>query len=79
MATRLKRKLAYGLKGCQKLEPTNIVEPPKRTEFASGKSMPTWYADAWKLPKDERAKLRSKTFDGIANAMVRQWSSYACR
>jgi hypothetical protein len=41
--------------------------------------MPTWYADAWKLPKEERAKLRSKTFDGIANAMAVQWSSYACR
>ena len=39
----------------------------------------TWYADAWKLPKDERAKLRSKTFDGIAKAMAVQWSSYACR
>ena len=42
---------------------TNIVEPPKRTQFASGKSMPTWYADAFKLPKEERAKLRSKTHD----------------
>ena len=73
------KKTCLWLKGLPKLEPTNIVEPPKRTEFASGKSMPTWYADAWKLPKDERAKLRSKTFDGIANAMAVQWSSYACR
>ena len=71
-------KTCLWLKGLPKLEPTNIVEPPKRTEFASGKSMPTWYADAWKLPKDERAKLRSKTFPGIANAMAVQWSSYAC-
>ena len=31
------------------------------------------------LPKEERAKLRSKTFAGIANAMAVQWSSYACR
>ena len=73
------KKTCLWLKGLPKLEPTNIVEPPKRTEFASGKSMPTWYADAWKLPKVERAKLRSKTFDGIANAMAVQWSSYACR
>ena len=73
------KKTCLWLKGLPKLEPTNIVEPPKRTEFASGKSMPTWYADAWKLPKEERAKLRSKTFDGIANAMAVQWSSYACR
>ena len=73
------KKTCLWLKGLPKLEPTNIVEPPKRTKFASGKSMPTWYADAWKLPKEERAKLRSKTFDGIANAMAVQWSSYACR
>ena len=52
-----------------------MVEPPKRTEFKSGKSMPTWYADAWKLPKEERAKLRSKTFEGIAKAMAMQWAS----
>jgi hypothetical protein len=38
--------------------------------------MPTWYADTWKLPKDERAKLRSKTFDGIATAMASQWSDF---
>ena len=35
--------------------------------------MPAWYADAWRLPKDERAKLRSKTFPGIAKAMAEQW------
>ncbi len=61
------------LKGLPKLIPTNIVKPPKRTEFKSGKSMPTWYAEAWKLPKEERAKLRSKTFPGIAKAMADQW------
>jgi len=32
-----------------------------------------------KRTKEERAKLRSKTFDGIAKAMAMQWSSYACR
>ena len=69
------KKTCLWLKGLPKLEPTNIVEPPKRTEFKSGKSMPTWYADAWKLPKEERAKLRSKTFEGIAKAMAMQWAS----
>jgi len=68
------KKTCLWIKGLPKLEPTNIIDPPKRTEFASGKSMPTWYADAWKLPKEERAKLRSKTFDGIANAMAEQWT-----
>lgn len=69
------KKTCLWIKGLPNLIPTNIVKPPKRTEFASGKSMPTWYADAWKLPKEERAKLRSKTFPGIAKAMATQWTS----
>lgn len=44
-------------------------------EFESGCKMPKWYADAWKLSKEERSKLRSKTFPGIAKAMAMQWSS----
>jgi len=32
-----------------------------------------WYTDAFHLPLDERAKLRSKTFPGIAQAMATQW------
>lgn len=67
------KKTCLWLKGLPKLESTNVVEPPPRTKFESGKSMPAWYADAWKLPKEERAKLRSKTFPGIAKAMAEQW------
>lgn len=66
----------FWLKGLQPLRPTNIVEPPPRKQFASGKSMPTWYAEAFKLPKDERARLRSKTFPGLARAMAVQWGGY---
>ena len=69
------KKTCLWLKNLPKLEPTNIVDPPKRKEFVSGKSMPTWYADTWKLPKEERANLRSKTFGGIAKAMAMQWAS----
>lgn len=69
------KKTCLWLKNLPKLEPTNIVKPPKRIEFKSGKSMPTWYADTWKLPKEERAILRSKTFGGIAKAMAMQWAS----
>ena len=64
------------IKGLPTLNPTNEVEPPKRKEFKSGTTMPAWYADAWKLPKDERAKLRSKTFPGIAQAMANQWHNF---
>ena len=69
------KKTCLWLKGLPCLEPTNVVEPPKRKEFTSGKTMPSWYADAWKLSKDERAKLRSKTFPGIAKAMAVQWGN----
>ena len=67
------KKTCLWLKGLPKLIPTNIVEVPSRKTFASGKSMPAWYADAWRLPKAERAKIRSKTFPGIAKAMAEQW------
>lgn len=49
------------LKGLPKLEPTDIV---------SGREQ-----RIWKLPPSEdRAKLRSKTFPGIAQAMAETWS-----
>lgn len=71
------KKTCIWLKGLPELKPTNIVDVPPRTKFDSGKSMPAWYAEAWKLPKEERAKLRSKTFPGIAKAMAEQWAGVA--
>ncbi|MDD4414652.1 MAG: hypothetical protein PHR14_08955 [Oscillospiraceae bacterium] len=62
------------LKNLPNLEPTNIVEPEERYFYKSGKSMPEWYAEAFKLPPAERAKVRSKTFPGIAKAMAEQWA-----
>lgn len=70
------KKTCLWLKGLPKLVPTNIVQPHPRKRFDSGKTMPSWYADAWRLPKEERSKLRSKTFLGIASAMAQQWSEY---
>lgn len=67
------KKTCVWLKGLPNLEATDVVEIPERKQFASGKSMPAWYADAFSLPKEERAKLRSKTFPGIARAMAEQW------
>jgi hypothetical protein len=69
------KKTCLWLKGLPLLTATNEVTPPPRTEFKSGKTMPAWYADAWKLPKAERAKIRSKTFPGIAKAMAEQWGN----
>ena len=49
------------LKGLPKLKPTNIVEGREQR--------------IWKMaPSPDRAKLRSKTFQGIADAMATQWS-----
>ena len=64
------KKTCLWLKGVPALEPTNVVEPPERRKFKSGKTMPAWYADAFRLPKEERSKLRSKTFPGLAKAMA---------
>lgn len=68
------KKTCFWLKGLNTLEFTNIVSIPERTRFASGKTMATWYSDALKLPKEERSKIRSKTFPGIAKAMAEQWT-----
>ena len=61
------------LKGVSLLKATNTVKPEPRTIYESGRSMPTWYADAWGKPKADRSRIRSKTFPGIAKAMAEQW------
>ena len=58
------------LKGLPKLKKTNEVAPPERSKYKSGCTMPTWYAN---LPPATRAKERSKTFPGFAEAMAEQW------
>jgi site-specific DNA-cytosine methylase len=51
------------LKNLPKLEPTNIVEGREQK--------------IWRLPPSkDRAKLRSKTYPGIAKAMAEQWGEY---
>lgn len=67
------KKTCLWLKGVNPLVPTNVVSPPPRKRFESGITMPQWYADLWHLPKEERAKERSKTFPGFAHAMT-QWA-----
>ena len=64
------------LKNLPLLSPTKIVDKGERTVFASGKSHPKWYAEALKnaKTKEERQTLRSKTFEGMANAFANQWS-----
>ena len=61
------------LKNLPLLVPTKIVGKGEMTTFKSGKRHPKWYADAFKLSAEERAKVRNRTFQGIADAMAAQW------
>lgn len=58
------------LKNLPKLIPTKIVDKGARHITKSGKSLPDWYNIP---PIEGRAKLRSITFAGIADAMAAQW------
>lgn len=61
------------LKGLPLLQPTDIVEPDVYYYMAKNgriKSDSKWRSQ---YPKEERAKMRSKTFPGIAKAMAEQW------
>jgi len=58
------------LKGLPHLVPTDIVGKGARHVTKSGKSLPTWYNLP---PTPNRWKIRSATFQGIADAMAAQW------
>ena len=60
------------LKGLSKLEPTKIVEPNLYT-YKDGRTDGMWHVKTMKLKPHERMKARSKTFQGIADAMAEQW------
>lgn len=61
------------LKGLPELVPTDIVEP-NIVYYKNGKGSDSpWHMNTMSLPPKERAKARSKTFPGIANAMATQW------
>lgn len=68
------KKTCLWLKGLPNLIPTNIVEKEEIITFSSGKKMSKLFAESFRLPAHERAKLRSKTFPGIAKAMAEQWT-----
>lgn len=55
------------------LIPTNEVEP-KIIEYKNGKGTDdAWHMETIGLPAEERRRIRSKTFTGIAKAMAEQW------
>ena len=60
------------LKGLPNLVPTKIVEPQFHI-YKDGRKDPIWHFESMKMPPLERMKYRSKTFQGIADAMANQW------
>lgn len=61
------------LKNLPELQPTNVVSKGERHITKSGKSLPEWYNLP---PSEDRWKIRSRTFSGIAAAMANQWIPY---
>jgi hypothetical protein len=70
----------FWLKGLPKLVPTDIVDRGEFFEFTTKKGVvkkqPMWYYKALSEAKTsaERRTLRSKTFQGMAKAIAKQWS-----
>ena len=61
------------LKELKPLQPTNIVGPVI-IKYKNGKGTDNpWHVETIGLPSEERAKVRSKTFLGIAKTMAEQW------
>jgi hypothetical protein len=65
------------LKGLPTLAPTNIVSKGEVVISKSGNRMSRWYYETSKitLKGGLRAKARSVTFQGIADAMASQWGA----
>lgn len=64
-----KKRTCLWLRGLQKLEPTNIVEPRGYWIGAHGRDK----APYGMIKGFRDQKMRSKTFEGIAQAMAEQW------
>ena len=67
------KKTGLWLKNLPKLVSTKLVKPSMYIYESNGKKDPTWHVESLKLKPKERAKFRSKTYQGIANAMAEQW------
>ena len=65
------------LKNLPQLIPTKMVGKGERVVLSSGRSLPKWYSDSFhtSISTEQRRTLRSKTFQGFADAMATQWSN----
>ena len=67
------------IKGVEALVP-EVTEQPELEWFnftckktGKKKRQAKWFADTFRLPAEERAIVRSRTFPGVARAMANQW------
>jgi hypothetical protein len=67
-----RKKICLWLKGLPPLVPTNIVDKGEVNHGQGKRTNAKWYHNL--PPGPERAKIRSRTFSGIARAMAEQWS-----
>lgn len=71
----VKKSTCLWLKGLPKIQSTEIVAP-KLVTLANGSVYSEWDYEISKKKHSERGHLRSKTFQGIADAMADQWTNY---
>lgn len=67
------KKTCLWIKGLPILKSTKIVKPLTYKCKSGASDEPLWHMNSLSLPPDERSKIRSKTFPGIAKAMAEQW------
>lgn len=67
------KKTCLWIKGLPILTPTKMVKPHIYKCKSGAANDPLWHINSINLPPNERAKIRSKTFSGIAKAMSEQW------
>ena len=75
----VRKKTCLWLSGLPTLIKTNPVEPESQHHFKTGYNMGDWMYKTSCLPHKYRAKARSKTFEGIAEAMADQWGTMAIK
>jgi len=76
-----KKTTCLWLKNLPLLEPTKLLDENKLEykhwydkKSRRWKRQPLWYYEAFGLSDEDRRKVRSKTFQGIADAMAQQWT-----
>jgi len=68
------KKTGLWLRNLPPILPTKIVEP-KFHIYKDGRKDPIWHVESMGMAPLERMKYRSKTFQGVADAMANQWGT----